>query len=74
MIKKIKKHLETNQVSYPQHFIFAIKAGVLLVYAGITSLIHAINPAWFDGTPAKIVARLYKGRIENHPNPDYRNF
>lgn len=74
MIKKIKKHLEVNRVTFIQHFIFAIQAGFLLLYAGIASIIHAFCPAWFDGTPAKIVAKLYKGRIKNHPNPEYRSF
>ena len=53
--------------------MFAIKAGVLLLYAGVASIIHAICPALFDGVPARIVANLYHGRIKNHPNPDYRD-
>lgn len=72
MIKAIKKHLEVNQITFINHFMFAIKAGVLLLYAGVASIIHAICPALFDGVPSRIVANLYHGRIKNHPNPEYR--
>jgi hypothetical protein len=71
MFKKSLKHLEESQAGYFEHFKFAIKAGILLLIAGFASLIHAIVPQWFQGTAAFTVIRLYKKRLENHPNPMY---
>lgn len=74
IFNKIKEHLATNKITFRDHFVLAIKSGVMLLYAGITSIIHAFLPSLFDGVPAKIVSKLYNGRIKDHPNPRYRNF
>lgn len=71
MFRKSLQHLQESQVNYFEHFKFAIKAGILLLIAGFASLIHAIVPQWFQGTAAFTVIRLYKERLENHPNPIY---
>jgi hypothetical protein len=52
--------------------LFAIKAGGMLVIAGFASFIHAIVPQFFPGTAAFTVIKLYKQRLENHPNPIYQ--
>jgi hypothetical protein len=36
-----KKHLKEAGKSYWEHFKFAFIAGFILIYAGITSIIHA---------------------------------
>lgn len=69
----IKKHLEDNKCTYLQHYVFAVKAGILMIFGGLASLIHAFLPCIFQGTSAKIVASLYNGRIKNHPNKTYRD-
>jgi hypothetical protein len=74
MITKIQQHLKTNKISLKDHFVLAIWAGVLLIYAGVASIIHAFIPVLFDGVPAKIVSKIYNKRIKDHPNPEYRNF
>jgi len=74
IIKKSKDHLKESQSDYKEHFVFAIWAFFLLFYASITSLIHAFIPAFFKGTPAYIVIRLYHKRLINHPNLRYQQW
>jgi hypothetical protein len=74
MFKSSKKHLLESQCSYIDHFKFAIYAAFLLLIAGIASLIHACVPAFFKGTAAYIVIKLYKMRLKNHANPMYRGW
>lgn len=38
------QHLEEKQQSYSLHFKFAFGAGIVLILAGIASIIHAILP------------------------------
>jgi hypothetical protein len=40
--------------------MFAFKAGFLLIYAGIASIIHALIPSLFPFVSQKIVQRLVK--------------
>tara|TARA_B100001142_G_scaffold317399_1_gene358296 strand:+ start:1010 stop:1192 length:183 start_codon:yes stop_codon:yes gene_type:complete len=55
-----KKHLKEAGKSYWEHFKFAFIAGFILIYAGITSIIHAIFPCFFQFTSLKIVKYLLK--------------
>jgi hypothetical protein len=71
MFKKSIDHLHESKTSYIEHFKFAIRAGILLLIAGLASLVHAFIPQWFQGTAAFTVIRLYKERLEDHPNPMY---
>ena len=53
-----KQHLNESGKTYSKHFIFAFTAGWLLIYAGITSIIHSLIPSLFPFTSQKIVQRL----------------
>ena len=53
-----KKHLNELGKNYTEHFIFAFIAGCLMIYAGITSIIHALIPSLFPFTSQKIVQKL----------------
>jgi len=55
-----KKHLTEARKPYWRHFMFAFKAGFLLIYAGIASIIHALIPSIFPFVSQKIVQRLVK--------------
>tara|TARA_B100000767_G_C19630199_1_gene477944 strand:+ start:711 stop:893 length:183 start_codon:yes stop_codon:yes gene_type:complete len=55
-----KKHLNEAGKSYLEHFKFAFITGIILLYAGITSIIHAIFPCFFKFTSLKIVKSLLK--------------
>ena len=67
----IKQHLISSKTTYFEHNKFALYAGVLLLYAGFASIVHALLPNLFPSTAARIVAKLYNKRLKNHPNPDY---
>lgn len=62
MLEVIRKifcqHLEERNKRYWPHFAWAVYAGVLLIYAGIASIIHAIIPPLFSGTSERIVRDL----------------
>ena len=55
-----KKHLKEANKTYLQHLVFAFKAGVLLLFAGIASIIHALIPSLFPFVSLKIVQKLSK--------------
>lgn len=59
-MKMFKKHLKAAGKNYWEHFKFAFIAGFILIYAGITSIIHAIFPCFFQFTSLKIVKYLLK--------------
>lgn len=67
-----KEHLTISKVTYFKHLIWAVVAGVRLIYAGITSIIHGVVPTLFNGTAPKQVIDIYHNHLEDHPNPDYK--
>ena len=69
-----KRHLTKSKETWGRHCVFAFFAGVKLIYAGVSSIIHGLVPAFFEGTAAITVIKLYHRRLVNHPNPDYANF
>lgn len=66
------KHLETSKVTYFEHLKWALLAGVRLIYAGVTSIIHGFIPTLFNGSAPKQVIDIYHNHLEGHPNPDYK--
>ena len=66
------KHLTTSKVTYTAHLVWAVVAGVRLIYAGISSIIHGIIPTLFDGVAPKTIIDIYHKHLEDHPNPDYK--
>jgi hypothetical protein len=64
------KHIKEKQTSYIQHFKFAAGAGIVLIKAGIASLIHAIFPDVFTSyafKKTKALARLAsRGRYNSN--------
>ena len=65
-------HLNTSKVTYLEHLRWATVAGIRLIYAGITSLIHGVVPSLFDGTAPKHILDIYPKHLEDHPNPSYK--
>ena len=74
MFSASKSHLEKSQEKYGSHAIWAIVAGFRLIYAGLASVVHALIPAFFQGTAAKTVIFLYHKRLTNHPNNEYKDY
>ena len=69
-----KRHLTKSKETWGRHCVFALFAGVKLIYAGFASIIHGLVPAFFEGTAAITVIKLYHRRLVNHPNPDYAKY
>lgn len=46
----------------------------MLFVACITSIIHALIPAFFKRTSAQVIIKLYQERLVNHTNPSYRDW
>ena len=65
-------HLNTSKVTYFEHLRWATVAGIRLIYAGITSIIHGVVPSLFDGAAPKQIIDIYHGHLEDHPNPSYK--
>ena len=53
----MSKHLKEVGLTYGEHFKFAFKAGVDLIWAGTASIIHAFLPEVFAYYPPKIVKK-----------------
>jgi hypothetical protein len=68
----MNRHLNDSQVTYTQHSRWAFVAGLRLLWAGFTSLLHAVHPSLFPGTAAETVIDLYYSRLHNHPNGNYK--
>jgi len=59
------KHLLSRNTRYIPHFTFAFGAGVILLLAGLASIVHAIYPDVLTGyseRKTKALARLSKNR------------
>jgi len=67
-----RKHLDASNTTYIPHLVWAVIAGVRLIYAGITSIIHGVAPALFDSVAPKQVIDIYHNHLEDHPNPSYK--
>lgn len=66
------KHLSKSKVTYTEHLQWAILAGIRLIYSGFASIIHGINPKFFDRTAPKTIIDIYHSHLLNHPNEDYK--
>jgi hypothetical protein len=66
------RHIEISRMGYLQHLFFAAKSGFLLIYLGVTSVIHAIVPAWFKGDAPMGVIDIFYRNIYHHPNPEFQ--
>lgn len=74
MIRHSKEHLKKSQETYFNHLKWAVYAGLRLIWAGISSIVHAFVPALFPGTAAKTVIEFYLNRLSNHPNKEYQDY
>jgi hypothetical protein len=68
------KHLEDSQETYSQHFVWAVKSGLLMIWTGLASIIHGILPPLFPFKSAKTVIDLYYERLHTHKNSQYQAY
>lgn len=69
MIEESRKHLELGKTTYYAHLLHAGGNGFILIWLGVTSIIHAIVPAWFAATSAMGVATLYFKYVKDNLQP-----
>ena len=61
----MSNHLKDKNISFQSHFRFAYGAGIVLILAGVASIIHAILPnvlAEYSERKTKALARLARRR------------
>ncbi len=68
-IKNSKKHLQNNNMTYWQHFLFASSHGLSCMKAGILLVCHSILPAIFEHAGSDLVSDLNKS-FTDHRNKD----
>jgi len=52
------KHLDEVGESYSEHFLFAARVGLLMVFSGLAAVVHAICPWWFARTGSNAIQTL----------------
>ena len=60
MFKKIKLHLEQNDMTYWEHFRFASGYGIGCIYYGMLLILHSLIPAYFSTAGATLANELNK--------------
>jgi len=74
LLKESSAHLESSKETYTRHLFWATYAGAKMIIVGVSSIIHGIIPAFFQGTAAKTVIDFYHDRLVDHPNKDYADY
>jgi hypothetical protein len=59
-------HLKENNMSYIEHFIFALFYGLLCLLAGFYLVVHAILPCFFQTAGSDLVGKLDKRFKKRH--------
>lgn len=60
LIRKAKKHLSENNMSYYEHFVFAFGYGVKCIRAGFYLLVHSVLPCFFAHAGSRLVRKMEK--------------
>jgi len=69
-----KIHLNNSNTNYWRHFYQAFSIGLLLIWSGITSVIHSVFPFFYPSYSAKKVAWMYIRFVMDNPNPDLQAY
>lgn len=64
------KHLKENNMTYIEHLIFALYHGMLCLYAGLTLILHAILPCFFQTTGSDLVTKMSRRFKKRHTIDD----
>ena len=58
--KKWTNHLKKNNMTYREHWRFAVSHGFLCLEAGIFLIIHSFMPCFFEHAGSRLVRKLKK--------------
>ena len=53
------KHLDEVGETYWQHFLFAMRFGIVMIIAGILLMVHAIFPNLFKSVGSDVVEHMH---------------
>lgn len=67
-------HLQKSQKGYFDHFYHAFILGLVLIYAGIASILHAFLPFLFPAYSANKVTWMYIRVVLDSANPDIQGY
>jgi hypothetical protein len=74
IIHTSRVHLRKSQMSYGVHFYHAFRLGLILIYAGLASLVHAVCPFLYPAYSAKMVIAIFVRVVLDSANPDIQNY
>jgi len=57
-MNKIKQHLQENNMTYYQHFKFAMVHGLICILAGLCLIVHSFLPCIFQTAGSDLVQSL----------------
>ena len=64
LVKRAKAHLDHNNMTYREHFLFAFTHGLVCIKAGIFLCTHSILPCFFEKVGSRLVHKLEKVFVE----------
>ena len=59
-------HLKENNMTYIEHFIFALFYGLCCLLAGLYLVVHAVFPCFFPSAGSDLVTKLSKRFKRKH--------
>lgn len=60
LYQKWIQHLKKNNMTYIEHFIFALFYGLCCLLAGVLLIIHSVLPCFFPTAGGDLVTKLSK--------------
>jgi hypothetical protein len=60
LVKKWFLHLHNNNMTYCEHFKFAVGHGLLCIKAGLYLIIHGLFPCFYQHAGSELVHKLEK--------------
>jgi hypothetical protein len=64
--KKWIHHLQTNNMTYIEHLMFALFYGFCCLLAGLLLIVHSILPCFFPTAGSDLVTKLSKSFKKQH--------
>lgn len=72
-MKNISNHLKTNNLTYTEHFLVAMKISFLLFIGSMASATHAVLPWFFKNTATNYAIKVAAIRLKRRNNAKPRN-
>lgn len=72
-MKFLSKHLNEKNMTYFQHFIYALKFSAKLLFLSLAAFVHAIFPFFLTTTVSRGIERLHAKLLDDHPGNGKKN-